>query len=207
MTAKDHKITFPYGATSKPYSKTNPHRGNDRSMPVGTPVVVAGKTIGLSGNSGASTGPHLHTQAGSDIACQNTLDPTPYEFKPGKVVAIRKIDTGAWGLYVTIQVSPRRYITYAHLSRVDVNVNDVIKEEPMKTNREEAIWLYRVTMGIHSPTEAQKKGWTGRDLTELLQAIKKDKRHINYVKGDPTSNDAEVKQSLKDKIVNLVRGA
>lgn len=88
-----------------------------------------------------------------------------------------------------------------------VNGVKVIKEQVMKTNRTEAILLYRSLLGIHSPTEAQKRSWTGRDLAPLLTAIMKDKRYLDRQKGDPTSNDEAVKKSLKDKIMGLVKGA
>lgn len=147
MTAQDYQITFPYGAISAPYSPAQPHRGDDRKMPVGVPVVVGGVTIGLSGRSGSFNGipnePHLHTQAGTDFACQQTIDPKPYEFKVGTVVAIRTVDEKQWGKYVTIQTESGMYITYAHLSEVKVKVGQIIKEVNM-IERGRAIRLLRL---------------------------------------------------------------
>jgi hypothetical protein len=128
MTLKDYPITFPYGATSAPYSATRPHRGNDRAAPLGTPIVIGDTTIGLVGSTGLSSGSHCHTQAGTDKACQDTFNPSPLEFKGGTVV-----NTGfgsEWGKFVTIQVG-KEFITYAHMSEIGVQINQVIKENAM----------------------------------------------------------------------------
>lgn len=128
MTIQDYRISFPYGATSAPYSPTRPHRGNDRAAPAGTPVVVAGVQIGTVGMTGLATGNHLHTQAGTDIGCQNTVNPTPYEFKAGTVVNTGK--GTQWGNFVTIQVG-NMYIAYCHLNSISVSKGHVIKEANM----------------------------------------------------------------------------
>lgn len=62
MTAKDYKVTFPYMATTAPYSPTRPHLGEDRKMPLGTPIEVNGVLVGYAGTTGKSTGVHTHTQ-------------------------------------------------------------------------------------------------------------------------------------------------
>ena len=88
-----------------------------------------------------------------------------------------------------------------------VNGVKVIKEQDVTTSRKDAIMLYQKLWGIHSPTEAQKKSWTGREWSELVPKILNDKRFTNRLNGDPTSNDEAVKKSLKDKILGLVKGA
>ncbi|THG30668.1 M23 family metallopeptidase [Naasia lichenicola] len=120
MIANDFPVTFGYRATDGVFygpkgSVGKYHRGNDRACPVGTPIVIGGVIIGYTGNTGVTGGPHLHIQAGTDIACQKDIDPTPYEFQPGTVVAV---GIGSqWGNYVTVRVGDS-YVTYCHLSSV-----------------------------------------------------------------------------------------
>lgn len=57
-----YSVTFPYGATTKPYSPSNPHTGDDRAAPKNTPIDVGDTIIGLVGTTGKSTGYHLHIQ-------------------------------------------------------------------------------------------------------------------------------------------------
>lgn len=128
MTAQDYKITFAYGAYGEAgYTKLRPHRGNDRPCPNGTPVVIEGTQIGLTGATGLVTGAHLHTQSGTDKACQNTFDGNGVtEFKAGTVVATGT--ASQWGKYVTLQVGDK-YVTYCHLSEINVQIGQRIGEE------------------------------------------------------------------------------
>ena len=61
-TAKDFPIKHPYGATYSPWSVKRPHLGEDRPMPLGTPIEVNGVLVGYAGTTGLSTGVHTHTQ-------------------------------------------------------------------------------------------------------------------------------------------------
>lgn len=123
MSARDYAVTFPYGATSAPYSASSPHRGNDRPCPTGTPVIIGDTTIGYTGSTGWAIGAHLHTQAGSDLWCQQTFNPSGLEFQPGTVRAKGWADQ--WGNYVIVQTSGG-YICYAHLSSTNATVGQVI---------------------------------------------------------------------------------
>ena len=55
-------MTFGYGRTDAPYGTADfpYHRGDDYYMPDGTPIIINGVQIGISGHTGFVTGPHCH---------------------------------------------------------------------------------------------------------------------------------------------------
>lgn len=163
-TAIDYGITFEYGATDPVYYvPPRFHRGNDRPCPSGTAVVVSGVTIGYTGATGLVSGPHLHTQSGTDIACQNTFNGNGItEFKSGKVVA-----TGygsQWGNYVTVQVGDK-YVTYCHLSQINVSYGQEITQggntvDTLKSMYWRLLGREADAGGLqHHSTNVSKKGW------------------------------------------------
>lgn len=160
MSASDYPVTFGYLATTTINGQPYTHRGNDRACPTGTPIVINGTTIGLTGNTGLSTGPHLHIQVGTDPACQQTINPSGHEFLSGTVTALRTTDTASWGKYVTIKNDSGVYVTYAHLSQVNVTVGQSIRGELMDTDAKVANQYY--TLRGSTGTAAERKGWIGR---------------------------------------------
>jgi hypothetical protein len=125
MTASDYLISFPYGATSAPYSAAHPHRGDDRPCPPGTPVVVEGVQIGLTGATGLAIGPHLHIQEW-DTSYADTRKPQN-AFLGGVVINAGVLSE--FGDFVTIQTADGWHDTYCHLSEINVNVGQVIGED------------------------------------------------------------------------------
>lgn len=168
-SAKDYDVSFGYKAQDGYYYGPDGivgpyHRGNDRPTPVGTPIKIAGKTIGLTGVSGITSGPHLHTQActaGSNYA--NDINPTPYEFKPGTVVK-----AGAhpqFGNYIVIRVG-KADLTYAHLSVINVKAGDKIeqgKEEDVQIPSVKEIEAYSKKRAGRKPTPGEIKRFDSRD--------------------------------------------
>ncbi len=174
MTAKDYDVTLPYGSTKPPYSAAHPHKGNDRKMPEGTPVVIGNTTIALSGNTGLSSGPHLHTQAGKDQGTQSTVKPDPYEFQPGVVVNLRTTDEAQWGRFVTIRTSSGISITYAHLSKVNVKLGQVIGADMDCKPDAKTVSEYFVAWEGRLPTKAELAGYTSKSWRYLTDQLLKD---------------------------------
>ena len=166
MTASDYRVTFGYLATTTINGRPYTHRGLDRSMPSGTPVVIGGVTVGLSGNTGLSTGPHLHTQAGHDAATQNTINPSGHEFQTGTVTNRRTTDSGSWGKFVTIRNNSGVYVTYAHLSQVNVTVGQKIGGSKLMDTDKKVGDQYFTLRGSRG-TAAERRGWIGRSYEEF----------------------------------------
>lgn len=191
-TAQDYPITFGYLATTKVNGKPYLHRGTDRGCPIGIPIVIGGTIIGLTGNTGLTTGAHLHLQAGTDPECQNIVNPEPYAFQPGVVTAVRTTDTKQWGKFITLKVG-NRYITYAHLDRVDVKVGDVVGGQVKGTQGGDVsttgeyefnkFWLSLFgPMERNQPTANDRKRWIGKETNTVFRQMEADPRHAAYVK-------------------------
>lgn len=130
-TAKDYKITGGYGCQKGyPLNKglCKPgfgfHKGEDRAMPIGVDVVVNGVKIGDSGNTGLSTGPHLHVGkwAGGTVKDPNGKG---FDFKKARVQSVGYNDP-VLGNYVRIDADGYRWI-YLHLSKVTCKVGQSLK--------------------------------------------------------------------------------
>lgn len=136
MNAQDYPVTFPYGATDGVYygkeAQGKPtyigpyHRGDDRAMPVGTPIVINGLKIGLSGATGAASGPHLHTgkfESGVDVNPKSGGFDIP---QPAHVQAIGQDDVN--GRWVQIVDATAMLWAYLHLSAIYVVERQLIEK-------------------------------------------------------------------------------
>lgn len=165
MTAKDYPITFGYGATTKPYgTATNPyHRGEDRAMPTGTPVVVNGVTIGLSGNTGWSSGSHLHI--GKWVSSQD-VNPNGGGFVLPNATVTQVGEDAVNGRFVRIQSDGFTWV-YLHLNSTNVTKGQELKGEPM-VNRGDIINMWKSTGLKTDPPESYLKHWDGKDWKSFM---------------------------------------
>lgn len=122
MDASQYPVTFPYGSAAPPYSPSHRHQGEDRAMPRGTPVIVNGTVLGLSGNTGASTGPHLHIQK---VSGGQVVSPNGGGFNLSLPAVV--FDTG-WkidiGNFVRVRDAKGTEWSYFHLSGISAKVGD-----------------------------------------------------------------------------------
>lgn len=139
MTADQYAVTQPYG-----YDPTYPlnggyHKGIDYGCPVGTPVVVNGVTIGLSGKTGAVTGPHLHV--GRWVGGADTNPVGGFHFNNAVVTQVSSDAVN--GNYVRVQADGASWV-YLHLSKQLVTVGQVLQGADMATipDQDNYYWRY-----------------------------------------------------------------
>lgn len=199
MTASDYPVTFPYGATGAGYTSAHPHRGDDRACPSGTPVVVNGQTIGLTGATGKVTGPHLHIQEWSGNVA-NVRKPQN-SFKGGKVVAASS--SSDFGNYVTIQTPDGWNDSYCHLSKINVAVGQQIGEK--KVSFIEPSEVRATFAAFKEPLPEKDVGYYSRHAEgyiELYRALLKAKfAQLEALQNQPAS-EAQAKLDQIKKIVN-----
>lgn len=179
MTAQDYPVTLSFGATPYPYTATKKHEGTDYGCPVGTPVVVSGVTIGLSGNTGTTTGPHLHValyregQHGGGIYNSVTnrtyFNPTDAFSITGTVVFAG--DNGSAGKEVTIRGDNGNFYRYLHLSEIKVTKGQVIGMT------DKAIKYAFKAMVDREPTAGDYEYWRVRTPEQLNETLYNSKEN------------------------------
>lgn len=179
MIASDYPVTLPYGATSPPYgTPLYPyHRGEDRAMPDGVPVLVNGVQIGLSGHTGFVTGPHLHI---GHFIGNKDVNPNGQGFiVPGAKVTIIERNDPIDGNDVHLRGEDGTDWVYLHLSRVDVTEGQIIQGEEMVDDPTARAMLTMSTLlaqdGVDTPdrqpTLDEVKNLIGRTPLDAAQQI------------------------------------
>lgn len=172
MTAQDYLVTFPYGATSPPYgTPALPyHRGDDRAMPVSTPVLVNGVQIGLSGNTGLSTGSHLHI--GHFIGGRD-INPNGQGFTVNGGIVTEVSSDSINGKFVRVQDADGSSWVYLHLSQQTVTVGQALQGGDMPTLGDENNLndLCVGMMGVELKDRPAVRGLIGTDIDTCIRTI------------------------------------
>jgi hypothetical protein len=179
MISSDYKMTFGYKRTDAPYgtAKFPYHRGDDWFMPEGTPIVVNGVQIGISGQTGFVTGPHCHIGrfvGGSDT----NPNSQGWQLDNPHVTDIGYDDVN--GNYVGLLDAQGVRWVYLHMKEKSgsVKVGDYLNQltkyevENMAEllNDGDVTNMYYNLLG-HDADEQTKKNWAGHDFKELFYAI------------------------------------
>lgn len=157
------------------------HNGIDYGFPMGTPVVVNGVTIGLSNNTGASTGPHLHVGKYVGGTVQNPGVGNGFSFSSAVV-----FDTGydaTNGNYVRITGDGALW-NYLHMEKVLVSKGQVLKgEDDMIPDLAHLDMVFQRFFGRNSTGDEQSQFIGKISYTQLLDELVSQqayKDQVNY---------------------------
>jgi hypothetical protein len=112
VSALSYPVTQNYGYDPSYPTADHFHKGIDYGCPMQTPVIVNGVQIGLSGNSGFVTGPHLHV--GRWIGSVHTNPGVGNGFNFGDAVVTEINEDATNGKYVRVQADGASWV-YLHL--------------------------------------------------------------------------------------------
>lgn len=166
MAAQDYPITQPYGHDPSYPLNGGFHKGVDYGCPTGTPVVVNGVVIGLSGRSGAVTGPHLHV--GRWVNGQPT-DPGRGGTNFNSAVVHSVGEDNVNGKYVRLSADGALWV-YLHLSQINVSTGQQIKGGEPPMNQGDVTNIYRVMLG-RDPDPSGLATYTGKPWKDVFYAI------------------------------------
>lgn len=193
--ASTYPISTPYGYVPGYPLNNGFHQGIDYACPMGTPVVVNGVTIGLSGNTGYSDGPHCHVGKWLNGVVQNPYN-GGWKFKSAVVTEINEDVQN--GKYVRVQGDGYSWV-YLHLSNNTlVQVGHVLEEEPMFNDGDRKnlnVYFYGEDKGLF--TEQVGKDWksamynlfqSGSSFDFEFKVNDGDIKNINAATGDTTAS-------------------
>jgi hypothetical protein len=182
MNAFDYPVTEGFGYHADYPLNNGFHNGIDYGCPVGTPVIVNGVTIGLSGATGAVTGPHLHV--GRWVGGTAT-DPT---VGGGKNVSGAVVyDTGndsTNGNYVRISDADGSLWVYLHLSKIEATKGQVLKGGNMPTIATKDIVgsLAYAYLNDDLQRNPSLDGYIGQPVEDVIWAFNGAEERANYLK-------------------------
>lgn len=129
--AKDYRITTGYGYIPGYPLNGGFHRGEDRIMPIGTPILVNGVKIGTSGVTGFTTGAHLHIGKWGASGVMNPKG-AGFSFKSALVTTVDPYNDDANGRFVRIRGDGYNWV-YLHMNTISVRVGQkLVAPKPTK---------------------------------------------------------------------------
>lgn len=213
MVASDYPITTGYGWIKGYELNLDPvnhpgyglHRGVDRGCPVGTPVVVNGVQIGLSGNTGSvfpvptashpNNGQHLHI--GCFLSGNHDTNPGNGGFSFRVAVVSQTGYDAVNGNFVKLAADGAVWV-YLHLSKITVSVGRVLTPPaPQPKGDDVAIiqntdpWFFRFNRTMNQIR--------GRDASraEMLPFVGQDFLHaVEAIEDNPEADQATTWQNL-----------
>lgn len=196
MNVQDFPVTTPYGYVVGYPLNGGFHTGIDYGCPTGTPVIVNGVTIGLSNNTGASTGPHCHVGKYVNGVIQNPGVGNGFIFASAVVY-----DTGYDSLngnYVRITGDGALW-NYLHLESILVTKGQVLQgENTVKPWREGIIVAFQNFLD-RDPTEDEIAREMGQpDMRDVYASLMQESNAI--IKNLKASQATVNKQVVEDYI-------
>lgn len=130
MNIDQYPVTEGYGKQPDYPLNNGFHNGIDYGLPMGTPVIVNGVTIGLSNNTGASTGPHLHVGKFINGVVQDPGVDNGFQFNSAVVYDTGSDSTN--GNFVRITADGALWV-YLHLESILVTKGQVLEENTVSS--------------------------------------------------------------------------
>jgi len=169
-----YPVSFPFGATSDPYSPSNPHKGDDHAAPYGTPIDVNGVVIGLVGSTGLSTGNHCHI--GRFVGGRAT-NPNGGGFRFNDAVVTEIGQDATNGKYVRVQADDASWV-YLHMSdNSKVKVGDKLQGADMPSTVDRELSGELLT-AFFTPEQIKDQGgeafiqsWAGTESNSMIKAL------------------------------------